>query len=140
MAAKRTARFVMGVLFSLVFLCVSLVSCALFGPGMPSELIGTWSDSSGGYYTSYRFTSNHLYYHGESLAFPGEFISDWDSAIVQVWQSESMLKTEDPMYFVWHISGTTLYLYKTNPDDPEPTLPDSWWTNGTIGKYTLTRE
>jgi hypothetical protein len=137
---KRNVRIVKGSLVGVAFLCVSMASCALFGPGVPSELSGTWSSSAGDYYTSYRFTSNHLYYHGESLAFPGEFISDWDSTIVQVWQSKSMLKTDDPMYFVWHISGSTIYLYKTNPGDPEPTLPDSWWTNGSIGKYTLSRE
>ena len=66
--------------------------------------------------------------------------SGYTSEIVEVYSDRKMLKTEEPMYFAWQVEGSTLYLHKTNPSDPEPALPASWWQDSTVAKFALTRK
>jgi hypothetical protein len=113
----------------------------LFGPPVPAELRGTWIDENNmstdfWYVESFTFKTGSITYQ----FLDSDGTSGYTSDIVQVFTDRNMIKTEEPMYFSWHIDGSTLYLHKTNPGDPEPDLPDSWWTNSGIGKYTLTRE
>jgi len=112
--------------------CLSpLLSCSLLGPNVPSELSGTWSrTSSDGYVEEFTFRSSTIQYKGYSEDWPGEFDASYDAKIVEIFQGEDMLRTEDDMYFAWHVDGETLYLYKTNPYSEKLVLDATWWTSG----------
>lgn len=114
-----------------------LLSCSLFGPSVPSELSGTWSNtSSSGYVEEFTFRFSKIQYRGWSESYPGEFDAEYDAKIVEIFAGEDMLRTEDDMFFAWRIDGITLYLFKTNPYSTKPVLAASWWTSGS-GYRTL---
>lgn len=114
------------------------ISCENFFISMPSELIGTWRTGSD-YVNQFKFTRTMLYYESWSATYPGQFESSYECELEDVLEDENMIYTDCHIYYAYHISGSTLYLYKTNYDDPKPELPDSWWTDGDIAKYTLSR-
>ncbi len=139
MAAKCGSPVLRRILLAAAGLSLML-SCTVPGGNLPSELIGTWSYTSGGYYKSYQFAADHVYYTGYSVSYPGQFRSTWDSAIEQVWLDKSMLRLKSGNHFVWHIVGDHIWLVVTNPSDPEPSLSGEWWNAGAYGMEQFNRE
>jgi hypothetical protein len=127
--------------FLMIFLVsIMTVGCDLFEGlfvTMPSELIGTWKQKSGQYVRQFEFTSSALYYEGWNTKYPVEGYSSYDCDLEEVLSDESMIYTSCDIYYVYHISGSTLYLEKTNAGDPKPDLEDQWWKNTELGFYTL---
>jgi hypothetical protein len=122
-----------------IVICALMISCGLFGPTVPAELSGTWSKTnSSGYVEEFTFSMSTIAYRGYSQAYPGQFDASYDAKIVEIFEGEGMLRTEDDMYFAWHIEGDILYLFKTNPYSEKPVLGASWWTTGS-GYRTLNR-
>lgn len=134
----------MGLLFLVVIPVLALTglsSCLLFGAPIPSELKGSWIDENHmdtpfWYVETFTFKTGSVTYQFTD----SDGTTGYTSDIVKVYTDRDMLKTEEPMYFSWHIDGSTLYLNKTNPEDPEPDLPDFWWEDAGIAKFTLIRE
>ena len=126
----------------LIIVCSLFLSCGngLFGPSMPSELIGTWSGSGAySYVEEFTFTSSEVSYYGYSEDYPGEFDAWWDGTLKEVYEDDAVLQLDDDMYLAYHVTGDTLYLYKTNPHADYPDLPSEWW-NGSTVHYTLHRD
>jgi hypothetical protein len=98
-------------------------------PSLPSELLGKWSRSFGGSdgcTQSYTFRQ-YDYTFFESCYYTGS--DSYDEDIAEIFDSEKMFRTPDKMYIAWHVDGSKVYLYKTNPGDPKPTLASNWWLN-----------
>jgi len=64
----------------------------------------------------------------------------WDEEIIDVNSDENYFVTAYDCWS-WHISGSTLYLIKeAYSETPDPDLPDSWWSDTSVSKYTLTKD
>ena len=123
---------------TVIVLMFSLSACFIFGPSLPAEMQGSWSRSTSYYSQTFTFTAAHMYYEDYASNTGGS--ASWDEAILEV--------NTDDCYFVtnydcwsWHISGSTLYLKKeAYAETPDPALPDSWWSDTSVSKYTLTKD
>jgi hypothetical protein len=120
-------------------LILALSGCALIGIGLPAELKGSWSDSTSyGYTKTFTFTSDRMYYEDYASNTGGS--SSWNEEIISVNTTEEFFVTKYDCWS-WHISGSTLYLKKeAYSETPDPNLPDSWWSDTSIGKHTLTKD
>jgi len=96
------------------------------GIALPSELYGSWSKTSSHYVETYTFTATTVKYYGYSQLY-SEYKGGWDGEVAEIWLSDKMFRMTDNMYFAWHIEGSTLYLYKTNPGATKPILSGDWW-------------
>ncbi|HAK45202.1 MAG TPA: hypothetical protein DCO79_04695 [Spirochaeta sp.] len=121
-----------------ILLIFILTGCALLGSFLPSELLGSWSSDNGYYSRTFTFTVNHMYYEDYADNTGGS--AEWDNAIIDVNTEENYFVTSYDCWS-WHVSGSTLYLYKeAYAGIPDPSLPDTWWTDNSVGKYTLTKD
>jgi hypothetical protein len=125
-----------------VVIAVGLGSCG--GVSLPDELRGDWSDNSIGCEVTFHFGASSFDF---TTACPYTGTSSSHNDVVEVFEAESLLRTDDDMYFGWHIEGSTLHLIKTNSYSPHPTWPSDWWTDtadcalgGGAGCYTLARQ
>ena len=119
-----------------VLLLFSLYGCSLLDPSLPSELKGSWSYDNGYYRRTFTFEARHMYYSDYASNTGGS--SSWDEEIVDVNTDECYFVTSYDCWS-WHITGSTLYLIKESYSKT-PDLPDSWWLDTSIAKYTLTKD
>jgi hypothetical protein len=97
-------------------------------PSLPSELLGSWAKSFGGgtgCTQTWTFRSND-YTYAESCYYTG--YNSYDDSVDEVYLDENMFRTPDDTYIAWHIDGSKLYLYETNPGASKPALGANWWT------------
>jgi hypothetical protein len=97
-------------------------------PSLPTELLGTWSKTFGKspYVCTQTWTfRQHDYTFAESCYSYDP--SSYDDKVEEIFLNESMFRTPDDQYIVWHLEGNELYLYSTNPGDSKPTLSTDWW-------------
>lgn len=117
---------------------LALSGCGLLGPGLAPELIGEWSASSTYYTQTFTFTSSTISYEDYATNTGGS--SSWDRKIVEANNAEQWFLDDYDYYWIWHISGSTLYLKKldsgVSPDD----VPSDWWSDSGYGKYYLTKD
>ena len=121
-----------------LLIILAFSGCFILGPSLPFELIGSWSSSSSYYTRTFTFTVNHMYYEDYASNTGGS--SSWDEAITEVNTASGYFLTKYDCWS-WYVSGSTLYLVKeANSEAPDPDLPDSWWSDTSVSKYTLTRD
>jgi hypothetical protein len=122
-----------------VLLILVLSGCALLGIGLPAELLGSWSYSTSyGYEQTFTFTSDYMYYEDYASNTGGS--SSWNDEIISVNTAGEYFVTKYDCWS-WHVSGSTLYLKKeAYSETPDPDLPDSWWSDTSVSKYTLTKD
>jgi hypothetical protein len=128
----------MNVIIAVILLMFTLAGCNLLGPGLPSELLGSWSYSSSYYTQTFTFEAMHMYYEDYASNTGGS--SSWDEEIIDVNTDEEYFVTN---YDCWsyHVSGSTLYLKKeAYSETPASDLPDSWWSDTNVSKYTLSKD
>ena len=134
---KTTSRSITILILWLFILFISQSCIFNIGTSMPEEILGVW-ETSGDYVNQFTFTRNNLAVAGWSKDWPGEFDYDYNTDLSEVFESDNMIYTDIDIYWTYHLSSSTsMYLHKTNPGNEKPDLPSSWWTDSSIGKYTL---
>ena len=121
-----------------VLLIFTFSGCDIFSPALPAELLGSWSYNNGYYEQTFTFAARHMYYEDYASNTGGS--SSWDEDIIDVNKDEEYFVTSYDCWS-WHVSGSTLYLKKeAYSETPDPDLPDSWWSDINVSKYTLSRD
>jgi len=120
-----------------VFLMFTLSGCVILSPGLPSELIGSWTYSNSYYTQTYTFEARKMYYEDYASNTGGS--SSWEDEIIDVNTDEEYFVTKYDCWS-WHVSGSTLYLKKeAYSETPASDLPDLWWSDTSVSKDTLSK-
>lgn len=113
-----------------VALVVCAVSCALLGPSLPSEIQGEW-------YTGYLSGARKVYSLGASTVrcrvydSYGSLGTDWDREIVEVDTSAGWFLDDYDYYWMYHLEGSTLHLYKLDLNQKPSSVSSGWWADPT---------
>ncbi len=129
---------VLGGLFALLLSLSGCEGFSLFGPRLPAELQGSWSYSSSYYRQTFTFTATEISYSDYASNTGGS--SSWEYEVIDVNAAENWFQADDDRYWIWHISGSKLYLDRLDRNVEPSSIASSWWSDTSYTKHYLSKD